>query len=128
MNSQPTVFVVDDDAGVRGKICTLLTTADLRAEPFETAEEFIDSYREDGPACLILDVNLPGMTGLQLLRWMRALGSKLPIIVMNSEADDHLARRVVRWGASAYHIKRELADPELLLGCIRHAMHRSVEG
>ena len=64
----PTVFVVDDDAGMRASIHGLLKSADLRSESFGTAEEFLRSNRPDVPSCLVLDVSLPGVNGLEFQR------------------------------------------------------------
>jgi FixJ family two-component response regulator len=61
---KPTVFVVDDDAAVRASIQALLKSAGLSSQSFETAEDFLRAKRVDGPGCLILDVSLPGMSGL----------------------------------------------------------------
>ena len=60
----PVVFVIDDDAGVRASIQGLLKSVGLRSESFETPQEFLRSKREDGPNCLVLDVRLPGINGL----------------------------------------------------------------
>jgi FixJ family two-component response regulator len=64
----PTVFVIDDDAGVRASIQGLLKSASLRSASFGTAEEFLRTKPPDGPSCLVLDVSLPGVNGLDLQR------------------------------------------------------------
>ena len=69
----PTVFVIDDDAGVRASIEGLLKSVGLRSETFGTAQEFLRSERSDGPSCLVLDVRLPGVNGLDLQRELAEL-------------------------------------------------------
>jgi FixJ family two-component response regulator len=76
----PTVFVIDDDAAVRASIQGLLKSVGLRSEPFGTAQEFLRRKRPDGPSCLVLDVRLPGVNGLDLQRELADAGVKIPII------------------------------------------------
>src|SRR4051812_40273243 len=68
------VFIIDDDAGVRASIQGLLKSEGLQSEAFESAEEFLKAKRHDGPSCLILDVSLPGMNGLQFQQQLRDAG------------------------------------------------------
>src|ERR1700745_2838672 len=74
----PTVFVVDDDAGVRASIQGLLKSARLRCVSFGTAEEFLHNNPPDGPSCLVLDVSLPGVNGLDLQRELADAGVHIP--------------------------------------------------
>ena len=76
----PTVFVVDDDAGVRASIEGLLKSAGLRSESFGTAEGFLRSNRPDVPSCLVLDVSLPGINGLDFQHELTDAGVQIPII------------------------------------------------
>jgi FixJ family two-component response regulator len=74
----PTVFVVDDDAGVRASIEGLLKSVGLRSECFGTAQEFMRSKRPDAPGCLVLDVRLPGVNGLDFQRELADAGVRIP--------------------------------------------------
>ena len=76
----PTVFVVDDDAGMRASIAGLLKSAGLRSESFAAAEDFLRSNRPDVPSCLVLDVSLPGINGLDFQHKLADAGIQTPII------------------------------------------------
>jgi FixJ family two-component response regulator len=78
--SDPTVFVFDDDDLVGASIQGLLKSVGLRSETFETAQEFLHSNRPDGPSCLVLDVRLPGVNGLDFQRELADVGIRIPII------------------------------------------------
>ena len=83
----PTVFVIDDDADVRSSIQGLLKAAGLRSESFGTAEDFLRSKVPDGPSCLVLDVSLPGVDGLELQRKLADAGFRIPIVFMTGHGD-----------------------------------------
>src|SRR6202022_2064008 len=83
----PTVFVIDDDAGVRASIQGLLKSAGLRCESFESAEEFLRRNRPDGPSCLVLDVSLPGVNGLDFQRELVVAGFKTPLFSLPAMGD-----------------------------------------
>ncbi len=83
----PTVFVVDDDAGVRASIQGLLKSARLRCASFGTAEEFLRNKQPDGPSCLVLDVSLPGVNGLDFQRQLVDAGIQIPIIFITGHGD-----------------------------------------
>ncbi len=83
MADEATVFVVEDDPGVRDSIRWLLESAGLRAETYGSAREFLASYDDSRPGCLLLDALLPGLSGLQLHEQLRTADSSLPIIVMS---------------------------------------------
>src|SRR6476620_5418683 len=82
-----TVFVIDDDADVRAAIAGLLKFEGLKCEAFSTDLEFLRDPRSDGPAGLLLDVRLPGMTGLEVRRELAAAGVKIPIILVTGHGD-----------------------------------------
>src|SRR5271169_932152 len=73
----PTVFIIDDDAGVRESIKDLVESVGLHAESFATAQEFLSSERRGAPSCLVLDVRLPGISGLDLQRELKGAGVKI---------------------------------------------------
>ena len=83
----PTVFVIDDDALVRASLQGLLKSVGLRSEMFETAEEFLRAKRPDVPSCLVLDVSLPGISGLDFQRELADAGVHIPIIFITGHGD-----------------------------------------
>src|ERR1700730_19390682 len=83
----PTVFVVDDDDSVRASIQGLLKSAKLRCASFGTAEEFLRGKLPDGPSCLVLDVGLPGVNGLDFQRQLADAGIQIPIIFITAQED-----------------------------------------
>ena len=85
--SAPTVFVIDDDEEVRLSIQGLLKAAGLRSESFETAEEFLRNRLPDAPSCLVLDVSLPGVDGLELQRKLKEACVRIPIIFITGHGD-----------------------------------------
>jgi FixJ family two-component response regulator len=93
------VFVVDDDSSVREAIGSLIRLAGLRVETFETAQEFLRSKRLDVPGCMVLDVELPGLSGLDLQRELVAHGIKLPIIFITGYGDIPMSVRALKAGA-----------------------------
>jgi FixJ family two-component response regulator len=118
----PTVFVVDDDAGVREAIADLLATAGLRAETFGTAQEFLDRARADGPSCLVLDLSLPGMTGLDVQRELARAGVSTPIIFITAHGDIPKAVMAMKSGAVEFLTKP--FDDDRLLAAIELALLR----
>jgi FixJ family two-component response regulator len=83
----PTVFVIDDDAGIPASIQGLLKSADLRSERFERAEQIPAKKLPDAPSCLILDVSLPGINGLDFQQQVRNAGLQIPIIFVTGYGD-----------------------------------------
>src|SRR5262245_63276394 len=83
----PTVFVVDDDDDVRSSIAGLLRSAGLPAETFATAREFLRHERGEGPSCLVLDLQLPGMDGLAVQRELGSSTESMPIIFLTAHGD-----------------------------------------
>jgi FixJ family two-component response regulator len=118
--SMPRVFVVDNDSSMRESLAWLLEAAGMSAETFETAEEFLASYRPDQPGCLVLDVRLPGMSGVILQEELVRREIKLPVIIITGYADVDTAVRVLKRGAFDF-IEKPLAD-DVLLDRIRQAM------
>jgi FixJ family two-component response regulator len=83
----PTVFVVDDDPSVRASIQGLLRSASLQSESFGTAEEFLRCKRSEVPSCLVLDVSLPGINGLDFQRQLAEAGIQIPVIFVTGHGD-----------------------------------------
>lgn len=109
----PTVFVVDDDAGLRASIRGLLKSAGLRSEGFETAEQFLQRDCVRGPSCLILDVTLPGISGLDFQQQLRSAGVKTPIIFITGHGDIPMSVKAMKSGAVEF-LTKPFDDNELL--------------
>jgi len=118
----PTVFVVDDDPSVRAAIQGLLKSASLRSESFETAEEFLRSKRPDGPSCLVLDVSLPGVNGLDFQRELADAGVQIPIIFITGHGDIPMTVKAMKSGAIEF-LTKPFQDQDLL-DAIRQALDR----
>src|SRR6267143_1524492 len=118
----PTVFVVDDDAGVRASIQGLLKSAKLRCTSFETAEEFLRNKPPDGPSCLVLDVSLPGVNGLDLQRELADAGIGIPIIFITGHGDIPMTVKAMKSGAVEF-LTKPFQDQDLL-DAIRQALDR----
>jgi FixJ family two-component response regulator len=116
------VFVVDDDSSVREAIKSLISLVGLRVETFETAQEFLQSKRPDVPGCVVLDVELPGLSGLDLQRELAAHGVKLPIIFITGHGDIPTSVRAMKAGALEF-LTKPFHDQDLL-DAIRQALER----
>ena len=99
MLRKPTVFIVDDDGAVRDSLSLLMRSAGLASEAFPGAREFLADVAVDRPGCLILDVRMPEIDGLELQRQLAARGSRLPIIMLTGHGDVPLAVEALRAGA-----------------------------
>jgi FixJ family two-component response regulator len=111
--STPTVFVIDDDADVRSSIQGLLKAAGLRCESFGTAEDFLRSKVPDGPSCLVLDVSLPGVDGLELQRKLADAGFRIPIVFMTGHGDIPMTVKAIKSGAVEF-LTKPFVDQDLL--------------
>ena len=118
----PTVFVIDDDAGVRAAIQGLLKSVSLRSETFGTAQEFLRSKRPDGPSCLVLDVRLPGINGLDFQRELADAGVQIPIIFITGYGDIPMTVKAMKSGAVEF-LTKPFHDQDLL-DAIRQALDR----
>jgi FixJ family two-component response regulator len=120
--STPTVFVIDDDVEVRMSIQGLLKVAGLRSETFETAEDFLRNTVTDGPSCLVLDVSLPGVDGLQLQQKLADGGVRIPIIFITGHGDIPMTVKAIKSGAVEFLTKP--FDDQELLNAIQQAFDR----
>jgi FixJ family two-component response regulator len=118
----PTVFVVDDDAGVRASIQGLLKSARLQCASFGTAEEFLRNKPPDGPSCLVLDVSLPGVNGLDFQRELADAGVRIPIIFITGHGDIPMSVKAMKSGAVEF-LTKPFQDQDLL-DAIRQALDR----
>jgi FixJ family two-component response regulator len=107
------VFVVDDDPLIRASIQGLLKSASLQSESFETAEQFLKRGRWDGPSCLILDVSLPGMSGLDFQSQLQNRGLQIPIIFVTGHGDIPMTVKAMKLGATEF-LTKPFNDQELL--------------
>lgn len=100
--SESTVYIVDDDPDMRDSLRWLLKTVGLRAVTFASAEEFARGYTESGPACLVLDVRMPGTGGLDLFESLAARGLRIPVLFITAHADVPMAVRAMKSGAAEF--------------------------
>lgn len=116
----PTVFIVDDDAAVREYLTWLIESVGLTVEGYPAARAFLDGYDPERPGCLLLDVRMPGMSGIELQEELVARRIALPIIMMTGYAEIPMAVRVIRAGALDF-IQKPFSD-QVLLERIRDAI------
>ena len=105
LSHMATVFVIDDDAGVRASVQGLLKSAGLQSECFETAEQFLKRKPVDGPSCIILDVNLPGISGMDFQQQLREVGLQIPIVFLTAHGDIPMAVKATKSGAVEFLTK-----------------------
>jgi FixJ family two-component response regulator len=116
------VFVVDDDAPMRESLKNLIRSVGLRAELFASAQEFLRSKRPDVPSCLVLDVRLPGLSGLDLQRRTSQAGLEIPIIFITGHGDIPMTVRAMKAGAVEF-LTKPFRDQDLL-DAIQQALER----
>ena len=120
MSNQPTVFVVDDDQAMRNSLKWLIESVAMNVETYESADAFIHSYYPGRSGCLLLDVRMPGMSGLELQEYLTTHQIAIPVIIITGHADVPMAVRAMKSGAVDF-IEKPFND-ELLLESIRHAL------
>src|ERR1700739_2580971 len=118
----PTVFIIDDDAAVRASIRDLLEALGLCSESFGTAEEFLRTKRSEGPNCLVLDVSLPGVNGLDLQKQLADAGVQIPIIFITGHGDIPMTVKAMKSGAVEF-LTKPFLDRDLL-DAIHQALSR----
>src|SRR6266446_6712705 len=109
------VFVVDDDPSVRRSTERLLRSAGLKVQTFNSAREFLGSHRPEGPACLVLDVRMPGLSGMDLQRELAQSGTHIPIIFITGHGDIPMSVRAMKAGAAEF-LTKPFRDQDLLDG------------
>src|SRR5882724_3849157 len=109
----PTVYVIDDDDLVRSAIQGLLKSVGLRSEAFGTPQEFLRAKRLDGPGCLVLDVRLPGVNGLDFQRDLAEAGIRIPIIFITGHGDIPMTVKAMKSGAVEF-LTKPFRDQDLL--------------
>jgi FixJ family two-component response regulator len=121
----PIVFVVDDDASIREALSSLIRSVDLNVETFSSAREFLQHQRPDAPACLVLDVRLPGLSGLDLQHELVTAKRGIPIIFITGHGDIPMSVRAMKAGAVEF-LTKPFRDQELL-DAIQQAIGRDRE-
>jgi FixJ family two-component response regulator len=112
-SAAPTVFVIDDDDLVRTAIQGMLKSVGLRSETFGTPQDFLRSKRPDGPSCLVLDVRLPGVSGLDFQRELADAGVRIPIIFITGYGDIPMSVKAMKSGAVEF-LTKPFRDQDLL--------------
>lgn len=124
-NVEPLVFVVDDDAAVRNSLQVLLKSVGMKSHVCASAEEFLAVYDPRQPGCLVLDIRMPGMNGLELLKRMNAQRITLPVIILSGHGDIRMAVDAVQAGAIDF-LEKPIRGHTLLDG-VRAAIERDAE-
>jgi FixJ family two-component response regulator len=114
------VSIVDDDASLRRSLRNLLTSVGFSVETFASAEDFLQSVERETTACLVLDLRMAGMSGLDLLRQLAVTGSRIPVVILTAHGDDEARQRALEGGAVAFLGKPFRADA--LLDAVRRAL------
>jgi len=122
MTEAPIVFVVDDDASVRSSLKFLLSTVGLHAEAFDSADSFLRKECSDVPSCLVLDVRLPGLSGLDFQRELAARNICIPIVFLTGHGDIPMSVRAMKAGAVEF-LTKPFRDQDLL-DAVRVALDR----
>jgi FixJ family two-component response regulator len=117
----PAVFIIDDDPAMRAAIQGLLKSVGLRSETFETAQEFLRSKRPDGPSCLVLDVRLPGVNGLDFQHQLVDAGIRIPVIFITGHGDIPMTVKAMKSGAVEF-LTKPFRDQDLL-----DAIHQALD-
>lgn len=111
--NKPTVFIVDDDDPVRDSLKMLMRSVGLTAETFAGAAEFLEAYDPDRPGCLVLDIRMPGMSGMELQDKLNEVHAILPIIFITGHGDVPMAVKAIQYGAADF-IQKPFRDQDLL--------------
>ena len=118
----PTVFIIDDDGGIRQAIQDLVESVGLRAESFSTGEEFLTKQRTNDASCLVLDVRLPQMSGLDFQQQLSEIGLQIPIVFITAHGDIPMSVRALKSGAVEF-LTKPFRDQDLL-DAIQQALQR----
>lgn len=125
MEPEPVVFVVDDDAAIRNSLLRLIQSVGLKIRTFRSGEEFLEDFDPDAPGCLVLDVRMRGMSGLDVQKKLTAMGAPIPIIILSGHGDVPMAVRALKAGASDFMEKP--FSPQILIDRIRQVIEQDAE-
>jgi two-component system, LuxR family, response regulator FixJ len=117
------IFIVDDDASVRDSLSLLLGLKGYSSASFQSAEHFLASLRPEWRGCVVTDVEMPGMSGLELHAALARMGSALPVIVMSASCDPAVEARALAGGAAGFVAKP--FDADQLLAVVTRALNRA---
>lgn len=109
---EPCVFLIDDDPAVRTSVSLLLTSMGHAVEAYDSAQGFLDAYRDSRPGCIVVDVRMPGMSGLELQSRLKSVGVALPVIVITGYGDIPMAVRAMQAGAITF-LEKPFREQEL---------------
>jgi two-component system, LuxR family, response regulator FixJ len=118
--SEPTVFLIDDDASVRDSLSLLLSLKGIRAQTFATAEAFLETYRPEWGGCVLTDLQMPEMSGLDLQQALQDRGIFLPLIVLTAHGDVRTTRLAMKNGA--FDFLEKPVNDEILLDVLKNAI------
>ena len=121
MTDSTVVYVVDDDASVRRALTRLIKSVNLHARVFDSAQDFLDSARMDEPSCLILDVRMPGLSGLDLQKLLRDSDLDMPVVFITGHGNVPMSVRAMKNGASDF-LEKPFDDQDLL-----DAVHKALD-
>ena len=126
MNKKGTVFLVDDEPAVVRALARILQAEGYRTESFHSGQDFIDGYKPDGSACLLLDLSMPGISGLDVQRWLESSGHPLPTIFLTAQVDflEHIQARLDR----AAGLLSKPVTAKVLIKAIEEALKSNVNG
>jgi two-component system response regulator FixJ len=124
-STAPTVNVVDDDDGMRRALDTLLSTVGYKTAVFSRPSEFLANFKIDSPGCLVLDIRMPDMSGLELQQHLNRIGSMLPVIFITGHGDVPMAVQAMKEGAFEF-VQKPFRDQDLL-DRINHALKQDAE-
>ena len=122
MSDDFTVFVVDDDRAVRNALALLLKAANYHCQAYDSAQAFLEAFDSDVPGCAVLDIQMPGMSGLQLQQELADSGYEIPVIFLTGHGDVPAAVQALKDGAVDFLEKPINADR--LIRCVQRALHK----
>jgi FixJ family two-component response regulator len=113
MSAKPVVHIIDDDESLRSALASLFRSVDLDARTYSSTRDFVDAPRSDGPGCIVLDVRLPGMSGIDFQKQLADLGIRLPVVLMTGYGDIPMSVRAMKAGAIDF-LPKPFRDQDML--------------
>ncbi len=126
MSAEPTVYVIDDDESIRELLAWLMKRNGIRVETFANARSFLKAWRPDAPGCLVLDLYMPGMSGLDLQQYLIDHGIEMPVVFLSGQADVPKAVRAVKSGAIDF-IEKPF-DYRRIVAVVQECLRRDADG